>query len=190
MAQLALAAVMHGQLGPLDGAWRDWIVRRGALVSPAGECFKPGDLLALVLVRQLADEGQRQARALRQELDQVRTTLAQATAALNAAQDDIARIAAQAPVRVQLVAIDQDGNQTALTAPVAPLMLGRPSEPQAERHAVAGRPNERGAQLHANGGAHGVRGQVAQVEPVAGLVGVADFLRDARNHGERERPAL
>lgn len=123
MAQLALATAIHGELAPMDRAWAEWKLRDGNLFSPAGEWFKPGDLLAMGLLRQLADDGQRQVRALRAELEQLRQALAAARLAIDAAEAEMARVAAQAPVRVQLVAIDQDGNQTVLTAPVAPMVL-------------------------------------------------------------------
>ena len=59
-----------------------------------------------------------------------RFPLAEAGAALDAAREQVERMATAGPIRVQLVAIDSDGRQTALTAPVAPVV--RVAVPEAD----------------------------------------------------------
>ena len=40
-----------GSLGPVDAHWGGWMLRRGALISPEGWEFRPGDVLSLPLLR-------------------------------------------------------------------------------------------------------------------------------------------
>lgn len=43
--------LLSGDLGILDKEWRGWVIRRGVLISPEGWDAKPGEVLALPLMR-------------------------------------------------------------------------------------------------------------------------------------------
>ena len=65
--------LLCGDLGCLDPAWRGWIVRNGALLSPEGWAITVNDVLASPLLRaQLAvyQAENRQLRALATEYDE------------------------------------------------------------------------------------------------------------------------
>lgn len=61
--------MLLGDLPGTDGKWTGWRFQRGELVSPAGETFRAGDVLSLILLRQ-------QLTAQRRELDAMRVRLA------------------------------------------------------------------------------------------------------------------
>lgn len=61
--------MLLGDLPGTDGQWTGWRFVRGELVSPAGEAFRAGDILSLILLRQ-------QLTAQRQELEALRVRLA------------------------------------------------------------------------------------------------------------------
>lgn len=61
--------MLLGDLPGTDGQWSGWRFHRGELLSPAGEAFRAGDVLALILLRQ-------QLTAQRRELDAMRVRLA------------------------------------------------------------------------------------------------------------------
>ncbi len=63
---------IKGLLGDLPGTagrWNGWRFHDGALCSPAGESFAPGEVLSLILLRQ-------QLTAQRREIDQLRVRCA------------------------------------------------------------------------------------------------------------------
>lgn len=61
--------LLLGDLPGTDGQWHGWRFVRGELVSPAGEAFRAGDILSLILLRQ-------QLTAQRQELEALKVRLA------------------------------------------------------------------------------------------------------------------
>ena len=67
--------MLLGDLPGTDGQWHGWRFVRGELVSPAGEAFRAGDILSLILLRQ-------QLTAQRQELEALRVRLAVAQQAV------------------------------------------------------------------------------------------------------------
>lgn len=76
--------LLLGDLPGTDGQWHGWRFVRGELVSPAGEAFRAGDILSLILLRQ-------QLTAQRQELEALRVRLAiaeQAVATLAPSAND------------------------------------------------------------------------------------------------------
>lgn len=60
--------MLLGDLPGTDGQWHGWRFVRGELVSPAGEAFRAGDILSLILLRQ-------QLTAQRQELEALKVRL-------------------------------------------------------------------------------------------------------------------
>ena len=67
--------MLLGDLPGTDGQWHGWRFVRGELVSPAGEAFRAGDILSLILLRQ-------QLTAQRLELEALRVRLAVAQQAV------------------------------------------------------------------------------------------------------------
>ncbi len=55
-AVVAIRALYECDLGALDRAWAGWILRRGELVSPAGDRLTPGMVLAGKYYRELERE--------------------------------------------------------------------------------------------------------------------------------------
>lgn len=80
-AQALAVRTLLGDLPGTAGAWHGWRFHDGALLSPAGEAFKPGDVLSLVLLRQ-------QLTAQRREIEHLRARLAVAEAAAPQAAND------------------------------------------------------------------------------------------------------
>jgi transcriptional regulator with XRE-family HTH domain len=52
MARRAIRALMEGDLGIIDPAWRGWSVRNGLLCGPDTYTFRPGEVLAIPFVRE------------------------------------------------------------------------------------------------------------------------------------------
>jgi len=71
--------MLLGDLPGTSGKWTGWRFHDGELLSPAGEPFRPGDVLALVLLRQ-------QLTAQRQEIERLKVRLA-------VAEDAVQRLA-------------------------------------------------------------------------------------------------
>ena len=61
--------LLLGDLPGTNGQWTGWCFDRGLLVSPGGDSYRPGDVLALVLLRQ-------QLTTQRRELDALKLRLA------------------------------------------------------------------------------------------------------------------
>jgi hypothetical protein len=61
--------LLLGDLPGTDGQWTGWRFDRGLLVSPGGDVYRAGDVLALVLLRQ-------QLTAQRREVEDLRVKLA------------------------------------------------------------------------------------------------------------------
>jgi hypothetical protein len=61
--------MLLGDLPGTDGQWTGWGFVRGELVSPGGDRFQPGQILALILLRQ-------QLTAQRQEIERLQIKLA------------------------------------------------------------------------------------------------------------------
>jgi hypothetical protein len=122
MAQKLVAMLLHKDLGTLDPAWKRWIFRHGELVSPAGETFTPGRVLALDLHRQHAQELKRVKVQMAARIAELEAETAALRAELRARETQIERMMSAGPVRVQLVAIDADGNSVPLCAPVVPII--------------------------------------------------------------------
>jgi hypothetical protein len=80
--------MLLGDLPGTAGKWTGWRFHDGELLSPAGERFAPGDVLALILLRQ-------QLTAQRRELERLQVRLAIAEEAVDrlapAANDSRAR---------------------------------------------------------------------------------------------------
>ncbi len=68
-AQHLAIRMLLGDLPGTDGQWPGWLFRRGELVSPGGDRYTPGDVLATRLQQQ-------RARALDQELREARIRIA------------------------------------------------------------------------------------------------------------------
>lgn len=68
--------LLLGDLPGTEGRWSGWRFSRGALVSPGGDAFQPGDVLSLILLRQ-------QLTAQRRELEQLQVKLAIAEEAID-----------------------------------------------------------------------------------------------------------
>ena len=86
--QRQVIRMLLGDLPGTDGQWHGWKFLRGELVSPGGDSYRPGDVLALVLLRQ-------QLTAQRHELERLKIRLAIAEEAVErlapAANDPQAR---------------------------------------------------------------------------------------------------
>lgn len=122
MARRLLEILADGKLESLHSAWKGWCLIRGELVSPENEVFSPSQVRAGRYWKDAAKDHSDRVQLLRAELEELRGLVAEAKKQLANAEAEIEKIVNAAPVRVQLVAIDADGRQTALTAPVAPLV--------------------------------------------------------------------
>lgn len=122
IARRLMEILLAGDLKHLSNQWHGWNILRGILISPENETFTPGEVRAGRLHRENAADHSDRVRQLRTELEELRKTLAVAREALEEAHREYEKLATAAPVRVQLVAIDSAGNQTALTLPVAPVV--------------------------------------------------------------------
>lgn len=52
MARRAIRALLAGDLGSIDPAWKGWSVRNGMLCGPDTYTFRPGEVLAIPFVRE------------------------------------------------------------------------------------------------------------------------------------------
>lgn len=77
--------LLLGDLPGTDGQWHGWRFVRGELVSPAGEAFRAGDILSLILLRQQLTAQRQELEALRQRLQIAETALQHYTGAANEA---------------------------------------------------------------------------------------------------------
>jgi hypothetical protein len=57
--------LLLGDLPGTDGQWTGWRFDRGLLVSPGGDVYRAGDVLALVLLRQQLTAQRREVEALK-----------------------------------------------------------------------------------------------------------------------------
>jgi hypothetical protein len=122
IARRLMEILLDGDLKHLSNQWHGWNVLRGVLISPENETFTPGEVRAGRLHRENAADHYDRVRQLRTELEELRKTLAVAREALEEAHREYEKLATAPPVRVQLVAVDSAGNQTALTLPVVPVV--------------------------------------------------------------------
>ena len=74
-ALVILRQAVTGQVPGMDGAWQGWRFYQGELCSPAGESFRPGEVMAIGLQHQ-------RVRALEQALTETRRKLKIAEEAL------------------------------------------------------------------------------------------------------------
>lgn len=61
-----IQVAIFGELGVISRAWRGWSLRDGALVSPEGWTFSPGEILSLPFLRQQLAAYQAEQRVPRQ----------------------------------------------------------------------------------------------------------------------------
>ena len=122
IARRLMQILCDGELKQLSNQWDGWNIFRGVLISPENESFTPGNVRASRLHRENAVAHYEREQILRAELEELRGMLATARAALDEAHAEYEKLATAPPVRVQLVAVDSAGNQTALTLPVVPVL--------------------------------------------------------------------
>jgi hypothetical protein len=122
MAQRLANVLLHQHLGGIDKAFNRWIFRRGELVSPGGDCFTPGRILSSIIARQLNDDYRLSVAKKTERIQELEAELAVLRSELAAREAQIQRMLTSGPVRVQLVAVDAEGNSVPLCAPVTPIM--------------------------------------------------------------------
>lgn len=57
--------MLLGDLPGTDGQWTGWRFVRGELVSPGGDCYRAGDVLSLIILRQQLTAQRREIEALK-----------------------------------------------------------------------------------------------------------------------------
>lgn len=122
IARRLMEILCDGELKHLSNQWDGWNILRGVLISPENDSYTPGQVRASRLHRENAVAHYDRVQILRAELEELRGMLATARAALDEAHAEYEKLATAPPVRVQLVAVDASGNQTALTLPVVPVL--------------------------------------------------------------------
>lgn len=86
-ALVILRQAVTGQVPGMDGAWQGWRFYKGELCSPAGDSYRPGEVMAIGLQHQRVKALEAQVRELRAEVRRLEQSLGRPTmAAANAAR--------------------------------------------------------------------------------------------------------